>query len=92
MEQKSEALYSKLTKFGENDWNNQDRILEKISMLTTDAYSQKLADDVIKCFSFENTNHNKLSKISKSLIAHKYQWGGVQGNRHFIEYPVSIWI
>ncbi len=75
MEQKSEALYSKLTKFGENDWNNRDRILEKISMLTTDAYSQKLADDVIKCFSFENTNHNKLSKISESLISHEYQLG-----------------
>lgn len=73
MEQKSETLYSKLTKFGEKDWDNQDKILEKISMVTTDAYSQELADDVIRCFCFENVNHNKLSKISESLIFHKYQ-------------------
>ncbi len=73
MEQKSEALNRKLTKFGEDDWNNQNNILEKISMITTGTYSQELADDVIKCFCFEDVNHNKLSRISESLISHKYQ-------------------
>lgn len=86
--------YRKLTKSVENDWNNQDKILENIGMIKTDAYSQELADDVIKCFCFENVNHNKLSRISESLISHKYQLAGgnspiqladVAGDRLLIE-------
>ena len=58
MEHKSEATNSRLTKSGENDWNNRNNILEKISMITTDAYSQELADGVIKCSCFESVNQN----------------------------------
>ena len=74
--------------------NKQDKILQEISMATTDTYSQELADNVIKCFCFENANHNKLSTISESLISHKYQLAGgdfhiqlenVAADRLFIE-------
>jgi len=58
MEQKSEALYSKLTKFVLNDCNNQNKIIERNSMITAAIFSQKLADDIIKCSCFESVNPN----------------------------------
>jgi hypothetical protein len=58
MEQKSEALYSKLTKFVLNDCNNQDKILEKNSMITAAIFSQRPANAVIKCSCFESVNQN----------------------------------